>query len=302
MSTLTPTNTPAHDRLVTAGRLLRTAVKHSYDPEVELDWESEPVPGLWWVPEHRVSLYGTPLWEQMSLEQRIELSRHECASAHAIELWVETVLMQMLIRYVYTQDASEAHAWHVYTEIAEECRHSTMFGMMIRKSGAPFYGPGRRLKRLGKVFGAVASPTLCMASALFFEEYGDALQREVMNDETCQPIVRAASRLHVIEEARHITFARDELARRVPELSPWERRYVAAQTGPFAYSVVSSMIHPRVYAAVGLDIDEALRQVRANPHRAETQRWASATSVELFESLGLVDRFTRQWWRRAQII
>jgi hypothetical protein len=45
-----------------AERLLRTAARHSLGPDVEVDWSALPVPGLLWMPEHRVTLYGTPLW------------------------------------------------------------------------------------------------------------------------------------------------------------------------------------------------------------------------------------------------
>ncbi len=41
-----------------AGRLLRTAARHALDPDVEVDWSAPPVPGLLWMPEHRVTLYG----------------------------------------------------------------------------------------------------------------------------------------------------------------------------------------------------------------------------------------------------
>ncbi|WP_278259015.1 diiron oxygenase [Nocardioides convexus] len=60
-----------------AQRLLRSAARQSYDPEVDLDWDAPPVPGLWWMQPERMSLYGTPLWERLSEEQRITLSAHE---------------------------------------------------------------------------------------------------------------------------------------------------------------------------------------------------------------------------------
>ncbi len=293
---------PTVDRNQIATRLLKTAAKHSYDPNTTIDWDAPAVPGLFWIPEKQVSLYGTPMWEQMDLAQRIELSKHELASMYSIELWVETVLMHMLVRHVHNVDADTPLAWHMWTEIAEECRHSTMFGRVIATSGCPEYGPGRLLHRLGKLFGAIATPTLMMAGALFFEEYGDTLQRACIDDETLQPIVRTASRIHVIEEARHIKFARDELARRVPHLSLAERVFVQALTGPFVYAVVSSMVHPKAYVNVGLDVTEARTQVATNPHHLQTQQWASQSSVALFTELGLTDPISRVWWRRAHAI
>ena len=61
------------DRDRTATRLLRSSAEHSYDPEVEIDWEAPFAEGRFFVPEHRSSLYGTALWDRLTPEQRIEL-------------------------------------------------------------------------------------------------------------------------------------------------------------------------------------------------------------------------------------
>ena len=50
----------------------------------------------------RMSLYGTALWERLTEEQRIELSRHEVASVASVGLWFEMILMQMMLKDLYT--------------------------------------------------------------------------------------------------------------------------------------------------------------------------------------------------------
>ena len=63
-----------------AERLLKSSASHSYDPEVDIDWEAPIDPTLWGMQPERMSLYGTQLWEGLTEEQRIELSKHEVAS------------------------------------------------------------------------------------------------------------------------------------------------------------------------------------------------------------------------------
>ena len=75
------------DRERVAERLLEASAKHSYDPDTELDWEAPLEEGKWFLPERLVSLYGTPLWNGMSEERRIELSRHEAASLASAGVW-----------------------------------------------------------------------------------------------------------------------------------------------------------------------------------------------------------------------
>ncbi|MCW2783568.1 MAG: rane protein, partial [Marmoricola sp.] len=69
---------PTDDGLVE--RLLKSSARQSYDPDVDIDWDAPEVPGLWWMQPERMSLYGTTLWDELSVEQRIELSKHEVAS------------------------------------------------------------------------------------------------------------------------------------------------------------------------------------------------------------------------------
>ena len=56
------------------------------------------------------------------------------------------------------------------------------------------------------------------------EEILDIFQRDLMKDERVQPLTRATSQIHVVEEARHMRFAREEVSRRAPALSGWQRR------------------------------------------------------------------------------
>lgn len=92
----------------------------------------------------------------------------------------------------------------------------------------------------------------------------------------------------MVEEARHITFARDELTRRVPEMNLVERAALGVVLCQMPAVVVGNMVHRDIYANVGLPVKRARAEAAANPHRHEHIRWASERSVRFFESLGLV--------------
>ena len=79
------------DREQVADRLLEASAKHSFDPDTELDWDAPLEPGKWFLPERLVSLYGTPIWNRMSEERRIELSRHEAASLASSTTWIRVM-------------------------------------------------------------------------------------------------------------------------------------------------------------------------------------------------------------------
>ena len=114
-TTLRPT-----DREDIARRLLRSSAKASYDPLTTIDWETPVDQDRYAIAPHRVSLYGTELWDQLTEAQRKELSRQEVASVACVGIWFETILMQMLIRHAYDRDPTSSHVQYSYTEIGDE--------------------------------------------------------------------------------------------------------------------------------------------------------------------------------------
>src|SRR5690349_7322324 len=277
---------PATD--ATALRLLRSTARQSYDPEVDLDWDAPLVDGAWFMQPERLSLYGTPMWDAMTPEQRVELSRHEVASIASVGLWFELILMQLMVRELYDQDPRTERTQYALTEIGDECRHSLMFGRAIARCGVPAYGATPHVRRLGRGFKAVASGVSAYASILVAEEILDRWQRELMKDERVQPLIRMVSRVHVLEEARHMTFAREEVVAAVPGLSRAKRalhRTVTAQTG---FMVARTLVNPRVYAAVDLDPQEARRQALGNPHYQATMAWMGVRVLAFLDEQGLV--------------
>ncbi|MFI6101330.1 diiron oxygenase [Lentzea sp. NPDC051213] len=290
------------DREKTAERLLKSSADRFYDPEVDIDWEAPLVEGLFYIPEHRISLYGTPLYDSLTREQRIELSKHELASIASVGLWFELLLMQMLVKVVYNTDPTTRHAQYALTEVADECRHSTMFARLVERIGCPPYGPVRQTHRLGKLLPTIGYGPAMYGSILVAEEILDRLQREAMADETIQPIVRMVNRIHVLEEARHVRFAREELLRGMSGLKAFELPYQKWLVGYVSMMITRTIINPAVYAAVGLDVREAHRQALGNPHFQETLRWAGERIMSFLDEAGLVGKPGMRSWRRSFLI
>lgn len=290
------------DREATAQALLRASAKHSFDPVVDVDWVAPLADDLFYLPPQRCSLFGTPLWTGLSRAQQIELSKHEVASMASVGIWFEMILMQLLVRHSYDLDPTSAHVKYALTEIGDECRHSVMFADMIEKFDAPAYGPGRLAHRQGKLLKNISTGAEMFAAILIAEEVLDALQRESMADESLQPIVRTVSRIHVIEEARHVRFARDELTRQWVDLSRWKRERTRLMIGRSAVVIATRLVHPDVYAQVGIDPAAGKAAARANPQRRETLSWAARRLVPFFTDLGLIEGPAGALWRRSGLL
>jgi hypothetical protein len=282
-----------------ADRLLRSTAARSYDPDVDIDWSAPLLPGKGYVLEHRCSLYGTALWQQLSPEQRTELGKHEVASVASTGIWLEIMLVRMLARLAYQGDPVSRRVQYALTELGEECRHTIMFARMIEKLGTPVYGPPPHIRALGNLLPAMATGPSGWAAILIGEEIPDRFQRELAVDDSIQPLVRMVSRIHILEEARHISFARAELPRSVAAASRAGLMYHRLLTARFAFIMSRCLVSPLVYRSVGLDPRVAHAAALANPHHQQAIRFSGEKLVAYLSDNGLIGGPGRVWWRRS---
>ena len=157
------------------------------------------------------TLYGTAYWNELSGEQRRELTRQEAACVASTGIWFEMILQQMMLRDFYAKDPTDPNFQWALTEIADECRHSIMFARGADKLRAPAYRPRRIAVELGRVYKTLAFGESAYAAILVAEEVLDVMQRDWMRDERVIPFVRTINNIHVVEESRHMKFAREEV-------------------------------------------------------------------------------------------
>ena len=290
------------DREELSSRLLGSAAKKSYDPVVDIDWAA-PIPAdLYGLSPEWSTLYGTPLWDDLDHQQRVTLTIHEYCSISGVGIWFECLLMQLMLRDIYGDDPAQPHVQWALTEIADECRHSVMFARTSETFGAPSYQPPTSVLRLGKAFAAKGGGPSAYAAILVAEEILDIFQRDLMKDERVQPLTRATSQIHVVEEARHMRFAREEIVRRTPSLSNWQLRKHRTVVASVAAIVAENLVQPEVYASVGLDPATARAAARANDHYGDKLRGASAGLVDFLRGEGLVGGPSELLWKRARLV
>ncbi|MER5847342.1 diiron oxygenase [Streptomyces sp. NPDC002012] len=293
---------PLRDREQIAERLLESSAKHSFDPDKELDWESAIEDGKWFWPPELVSLYDTPLWRRMSQEQRMDLARHEAASLASLGIWFEIILMQLLVRHIYDKPVTSNHVRYALTEIADECRHSMMFARMIKWSGSPDYPVPRVYHNLARVLKTVSTTPGSFAATLLGEEILDWMQRLTFPDERVQTLVRGVTRIHVVEEARHVRYAREELRRQMVTAPRWEREFTRVSCGEAARVFSVCFINPLVYENVGLDRREAVAQVKASGHRAEIMQTGAKRLTDFLDDIGVLNGVGRRLWKSSGLL
>ena len=289
----------------TAERLLRSTAVKNYDPDVDIDWSAPLAEDLNFVLPQRCSLYGTGLYERLTPAQRIELGKHEVVSVASTGIFLEAVLMRMLARLAYWTDPLSRRCQYALAELGEETRHTIMFSRMIERLGTPSYLPPKIIFRLGAILVNVARGPSMWGAILIGEEIIDRLQREALADASVQPLVRMISRIHIVEEARHVGFARAELTRSVASTSRLGLAYHRFVLARIAYLLSRFLINPRVYASVGLSPRQARRAALANPHYRATLTFGGEKLVAFLGEAGLIGRPgspSRFLWRRAFLL
>lgn len=285
-----------------ARRLLDSAETLSYDPTEEVDWETPLDTSYHGASPEWSTLYGTAYWREMSAEQQRELTRQEAASVASTGIWFEMILQQMMLRDFYAKDPTDPAFQWALTEIADECRHSIMFARGAAKLGAPAYRPGRLVVELGRIFKTLATGEAAYASILVAEEVLDVMQRDWMRDERVVPFVRTVNNIHVVEESRHMKFAREETRERMKGTGRLRRQLNALVVSIASYFIVTSMVNRKVYANAGLDAKRALREAKANEHHKSMMRSSCAGLMEFLHSAGLLSRPAMWFYKRANLI
>ncbi len=280
-------------------RLLNGSVKKSYEPVVDIDWDAPLDPDKFFLPPQMITLYGTPEWEAMSLEQRRELSRQQLVNMLSAGIWFENILNQALLRGIMHANPTAKATHYMLTELGDETRHMVMFGKTIDRIGGIPVRPRLYQRIIINSLPFVFRGPVLWGAALVGEEIFDAMQRQILDDPDVQPIVRRLMRIHVTEEARHIQFARDGLRTSAPGM-PWYRRVVIANLhgvgGPF-YRMLFTL--PVQYERSGLDGTRMRRVARRNPYFRQKCAESFAPLGSFFADVGLMGRLSRRMWRRA---
>jgi hypothetical protein len=219
-----------------------------------------------------------------------------------IGLVFESVLKRGLLEFVSTLPNGAPEFRYAYHEIIEEAQHSLMFQEFVNRSGfdaaglpAAYRFGSRRIVRLGRRF-----PQLFFLFVLGGEDPIDYVQRrELRSDRELHPLLERIMRIHVTEEARHLSFARHYLKRTVPGL-PRRRRVRLAVAAPVILGTMAQMmLKPSRQLVARYSIPRAVvaEAYTRNPrHRADTV--ASLAKVrKLCDDLGLTRAPYRVLWR-----
>jgi hypothetical protein len=283
-----------------SSQLIAASARTTLDPFTEVDWDLPIDDSAYHLPPEWLPLYGTEAWNAMTADERITYSRHECAAMFGAGIWFENRLMQIVLRHLVEIPVTSPAHRYLLVEVADECRHSTMFGEYIRRAGTPAYAPPSRDEEFDAMRSLPGGRALGYLLILAIEEMLDVTNRATMKDERIHPVSRQIAKLHVLEEARHVSFAKTYLTEVWPTLSAEENDTVRHMAPRAVAEIAGLSVDPAVYEHLG--IDGGIDAARTNPHHRARVVEGLTKLTSFLAELGVIDPETRPAWQGLGLV
>jgi len=261
------------------------------DPVSRIDWDRLNT-RQYWLPPEAVSLHGVPEFMDRPESERMRLSHYEFLSFIEAGLWLEGMFMERIARSMRQDRRNLPALKYRLHEMREEAGHSLMFLELMERSGLSI--PYRRHSRLrlANLFGRYApleSAAFWMATVIG-EEIPDRLNRYIRQHSVrvCPAIVEMST-LHIIDEARHITYAREMTESRLAWLRGWQRPLLRPLLKRLLRQFIDVFYYPdaRLYELAGLYPGVRwAAEARANPQRRHFVEHCLHPTLEIFRQRG----------------
>jgi hypothetical protein len=287
----------------------QSVVKH-FDAYADVDWDHpdnaiDPRDPRWEL-DSGSGLSRTDWYRALPAETRARIGLHGITSNMKAGLQFENVLKRGLLEYAFRLPDGSPEFRYVYHEVIEEAQHSLMFQEFVNRTGLETPGLPWEL-RLGSrhVVGlARRFPALFFVFVLGGEDPIDHVQRTVLrSDKEIHPLLERIMRIHVTEEARHLSFARSYLRTNVPKLPAWRRRAMAMQAPLILATEASVMLRPPRHLVRTYGVPDAVLREAYGPGSQNRQDAKDSLRKvrNLLVELGLVPPAARRLWQRLGI-
>ncbi|MBX6767235.1 MAG: diiron oxygenase, partial [Actinomadura rubrobrunea] len=230
-------------------RLNKASVEKHWEAYADIPWDDpeyavDPNDPRWILDPAIDALARTEWYRSQPEEIRAQIGLWRVATAMKIGLQFENLLKRGLLNYAYRLPNGRPEFRYVYHETTEECHHGMMFQEFVNRTGMPIRGMPRALSLI-----AQAAPWIPLVSTeLFFvfvlggEDPIDYVQRKSLKGGHIKhPLEETIMKIHIAEEARHISFARHYLRHRVPKMSRTRRRLLGL-TAPIVLGIMARIM------------------------------------------------------------
>lgn len=285
-------------------RLSKASVDKHWEAYADIPWDEpdlqvEPTDPRWILPPTD-RLGGTEWYRSQPGEVQARIGLWRIATAMKIGLQFENLLKRGLLTYAYKLPNGRPEFRYVYHETTEECHHGMMFQEFVNRTGMPIRGMPRTLSAIAQLVPIIPR----LNTALFFvfvlggEDPIDYVQRKHIKDgHIHHPLEEIILKIHIAEEARHISFARHYLKHQVPTMNRVRRRLLGLLSPVILGVMARIMLSPPGPLVRQFKIPKDVVREAYKNEAARTELRDSVGKVrDLAAELGLINGVSKRIW------
>ncbi|MDT0310659.1 diiron oxygenase [Streptomyces sp. DSM 44917] len=286
-------------------RLNKASVEKHWEAYADIPWDDpdflvDKNDPRWVLPP--IDRLGQTEWyRSQPVEIQAQIGLWRVATAMKIGLQFENLLKRGLLNHAYWLPNGRPEFRYVYHETTEECHHGMMFQEFVNRTKMPIRGMPRSLSLIAQI-----SPLIPLVNTeLFFvfvlggEDPIDYVQRRSLKGGHIKhPLEETIMRIHIAEEARHISFARHYLKYRVPRMRPFRRRLLGLLTPVILGAMARIMLSPPGPMVRHFRIpEEVVREAYHSEAGQQEIRESVGKIRDLMAELGVITPVNRQLWK-----
>ncbi|MCA1720653.1 MAG: ferritin-like domain-containing protein [Actinobacteria bacterium] len=227
-----------------------------WDQTTRIDWslEVDPYDALG-LPVEVLAIYGTPIWDKLSEDQKRELHRHHAAWQFSQFLHGEQGAMICAARIVESAPDLDAK-FYAATQTMDEARHAETYARFLQEKVGLVYPIN---DNLAKLLDETLSDSRWDMPFLGMQVLIEGLALAafgVLRDMTTKPLPKQILSYVMQDEARHVAFGRMALKDAYREMSTAEREEREEFVVEACYLMRDRIRGKEVWGTVGLDEDE----------------------------------------------
>ncbi len=288
-------------------RLSDQSVRKNFDAYLDVAWDDHPIDPAdpRWELKDTDPLASTEWYRSLPQSERARLGLFSVVAKMKTGLQFENVLSRGILEYVDTLPNGAPEYRYAMHELIEEGQHQLMFQEFVNRSGIDVDGMpldarigSRFVVLLGRHF-----PELFFMFVLGGEDPIDHVQREALKAGDSHPLLESIMRIHITEEARHLSFARHYLKDAVAGMGRVKKSALTIGTPLILGEMGRMMLMPskqmvQEFAIPSTVLDEAYHD---NPEFRQGAANALRKVRKLARELGITGRFGRAIWKQRNI-
>lgn len=242
-----------------ARKLINGSDKKKYDPFNRVDYQESLSGDRWQFPENLLSLYNTPIYSELSDEQKWRLSLLEAINFFSVNIHGEQALVAAMEPRLYRDKRvgeDPVSSQYMQRFIHEENSHTYMLAeYCLRYHGSVF--PDRSFAVEHPKLSPEVDDLLYYGRIYILESYLGFINNQAFNDPDLDSSARQVHEHHYMDEVRHKAWDRamiEENFRRA-ESKNLSSELEAAKTLLNGYQeyIYQSSCNPAVYRSLGLE-------------------------------------------------